>query len=198
MGTQDDLQRARAGDSDANNATALRIRGAVNGVICRSRWASLRPTKEDEEDLVQQVTAVVLRILPRFEYRTKGSLEAYSRQVADLSLHDIEKIANAKKRRPGKNAHADDEVLEAHHSPNANTQRTPSSDLIRKERIQHVLKALSLIPEMEGRALRMQHWEGLKVHEIAARSGIDEDAAKKLLAQARVHLKKLLDSDRAP
>jgi RNA polymerase sigma factor (sigma-70 family) len=199
MGTDNDLQPARAGDPDAGNAIGERVRKAVEQVVRLPRWAAVRPTEADREDLVQHVTAKVLSLLAKFHYRGKGSLERYVHQIADLAMHDVEKAAKAKKRDAGMEVHVESDVLGALHSPNAHTRLTPSGDLIQQENVQHLLRGLTMIPEVEAKALRMHYWEGLKVIEIAARLEITVDTAKKLLAQARQHLKnRLHDSDGAP
>jgi hypothetical protein len=114
MGTQDDLQRAREGDPEANDSVAIRMQTVIEQVVARPRWERLRRL-ESRDDLIQKVTIVAWQLLPKFQYQGTGSLEAVVWKIADYALHDVEKLANAKKCKPGQNAHADDEkVLEAH------------------------------------------------------------------------------------
>ncbi len=152
------------------------------------RWLRHDPALRDEaDDLVQEVLAVLVRELPRFERRREGSFRCWLRAITH---HRLQAYWRSRRRRPQAAPHALLAQL-----------ADPHSELCRRwdeEHDRHVFRRLLelLEPEFEPatwRAFRGVVLDGRTAAEVAAELGTTVNAV--LIAKARI-LKRLREEGR--
>ena len=72
-----------------------------------------------------------------------------------------------------------------------------SADDAGNERLEHLMKVLGTLPEMQQTIVRMRHMEGLEMAEIAELIGTSEVAVRKSLSRARQSILKKMNNEKS-
>ena len=72
-----------------------------------------------------------------------------------------------------------------------------SADDAGNERLEHLMKVLGTLPEMQQAIVRMRHMEGLEMAEIAELIGTSEVAVRKSLSRARQSILKKMNNEKS-
>ena len=153
----------------------------------------------DVEDLLQQTFAQAFRDFPRFESRGPGSFFAWLRRIGDHRLLDCLKTLKRKKRggdhhRVVMAATSDESWRADVLDMIADEGHRPSQIARRKEAIDALTEALTMLPDDQAEAFRLRHIEGLDLDEIGKKLDRGPDGARGLVQRARVRLRELLES----
>ncbi len=171
--TGDLVERSRRGDRVARETLFLRFREPL------SRFLHLRlpaPARGllDTEDVVQEVCAIALASLDRFEYRGIGSFWAYLRRVGR------NRVAKAWRR----SVLAPAAVSGPLRDPMA-TASSPLCALVGKEELEAFEEALGRVPARSREALLLRFELGLGFESIAAECGFPSaDAVRMAIGRA--------------
>ena len=72
-----------------------------------------------------------------------------------------------------------------------------SADDAGNERLEHLMKVLGTLPEMQQAIVKMRHMEGLEMAEIAELIGTSEVAVRKSLSRARQSILKKMNNEKS-
>ena len=131
---------------------------------------------EDVEDVVQEVLMKLWYM--RDELHKYDSIPALSVQITKhLCLNRIKVL----QRKP---ENVDDFTFESN-------ILSPDSQLEQKDDISHVMKIINRLPGLQQAVLRMRHFDGLEIEEIAEITGSKPEAVRMNLSRARKKVKEL-------
>jgi len=150
------------------------------------RWVIARYVRDAAtiDDLFQEVSLKVLRRLDTV--RDPGALRGWLFQLARNACLDW------LRREDSRRATAGEGVL-ANHTAHGELGRGPADELLSKERVTAVRKALGQLPPAQQEALRLRVDEGLDHEAIAERLGISRQAVEVRLCRGRATLKERLE-----
>jgi len=188
---EDDLiLRLSRGDE---SALALLLERHLPGLraFVRARAGPLLRGREDDADIVQSVCREILVHRERFQVPAQEGFKRW------LYLSALRKIQNrreywlAQKRDAGRDvaaqAASDDDLLAGY-----GTLCTPSRELMAREAVERIERAIDALPEEYREALTLSRMVGLKRAEIAEVMGKSEGSVRMLLSRAQARLAELL------
>jgi RNA polymerase sigma-70 factor (ECF subfamily) len=166
---QELLRRARAGDRHAYGELASRYRTRLEALAFSLMTPVLRRA-HPVEDIVQETLTRGLEAIGSFEW--KGS-ESFLRWLGAIARNIIVQAVRREPlaAKPGLKLDAP--------APGV----SPSRRLRRQERQGRLDGALAALTPEQREVIRLSRLEGLKIREIAQRTGRSEDAVKQLLAR---------------
>jgi RNA polymerase sigma-70 factor, ECF subfamily len=183
------VRRAQAGDETAFAEIVERYQSKVFSII-----HGIVRSRNDVEDIAQQVFAKVYVSLRNFDFRS--SLITWIYKITTNECFDY-----LRKRKVRKLVYesdmSEDEVRRVENSePVVDRQAPADTTLARRD---YVLKLLTRVSEEERVLLMMKEVEGYSVEELAASTGMNENTIKVKLFRARQKLVKAAQRlDRAP
>jgi RNA polymerase sigma-70 factor, ECF subfamily len=183
------VRRAQAGDETAFAEIVERYQSKVFSII-----HGIVRSRNDVEDIAQQVFAKVYVSLRNFDFRS--SLITWIYKITTNECFDY-----LRKRKVRKLVYesdmSEDEVRRVENSePVVDRQAPADTTLARRD---YVLKLLTRVSEEERLLLMMKEVEGYSVEELAASTGMNENTIKVKLFRARQKLVKAAQRlDRAP
>jgi RNA polymerase sigma-70 factor (ECF subfamily) len=188
------VQRIRQKDADALARFAADESGPLLGYIQRQMGLRLK-RKLDPEDVLQEVTAEAVRLLPTAELDERDPY-GWLCQLAQRRIIDAHRrFFAAQKRDAGKEValgssndsqrHDLIDVLVA-------TMTTASKAFSRNQREMRLTEALATLPEDRRQVLHLRYVEGLPTKEIAERVGKTDGAVRVLLTRSLARLQEIL------
>ncbi len=169
------IQRARDGDHAAFDTLYRTCYAPVyRFVLIRVR------SKDEAEDITQDVFIKFLRILPQYESR--GSTLPYLFTMARNAVID-----HYRKRRPDYN----DDALWAL----ASEGPSPEEESALGAEVSKVLKLLDELSDAEEAAIKLRYLDGLSTTEVAAILLKSEDAVRQILSRGIRRLRYLLEGE---
>ena len=169
LDTGDLLSRVRTNDREAIETLFGRYRESLQTFL-HKRLPSASRSLLETQDLVQEVLARVLTVLPSFEYRGIGSFWAYLRQIA---LNHLSEVAR-KSERPHQRA----KTLAESKLPEP-SRRTPLEEISTREEFRSFEKALASLSPRHREALLLRVELDLSYDAIAIECGYASvDAAR--------------------
>jgi len=182
--SKDDLQlieAAKAGDDAAFEELVRKYQRQVANVIYLTLGS-----RDDVEDLTQEVFIRVHRSLHRFEF--DASIYAWIYRIAvNIS---IDEIRRRKIKRTLSLEYISDAVL--HRETRTRTQEWPSDDVLKNEKKEIIQTAIRKLSPVHRVAIVLREYEGLSYEEIAETLNITTQAVKSRIFRAREELRKLL------
>lgn len=182
---EDLLRRAREGDAQALDGLIQRHRGPL------LRWARGRLPRwardlRDEEDLVQETLAHVVRHIETFEPRHEGALQAYLRQALINRVREEVRRVN---RYPAPTG------IEAEHlDRSASSAVSPLDIAIGREAVARYEAALQRLRPEERKLIVARVELQQSYHQIAATHGMSTpDKARMAVTRALVRLAEEMD-----
>ena len=191
------LAEAKDGKTEALETLLLECFDAIQRRLTPQipRWAR---SLVDVEDLMQQTFAQAFRDFDSFSPRGPGSFLAWLRKIADHRLLDALRSLKRKKRGGDRRrivAAATDESWRTDLMDMiADEGHRPSQIARRKEAIDALEEALTLLSDDQAEAFRLRHIEGLDLDEIGKRMGRSPDGARGVVQRARARLREILQS----
>lgn len=181
--------RAQAGDEAAFREIVERYQSKVFSII-----HGIVRSRNDVEDIAQQVFAKVYLSLKSFDFRS--SLITWIYKITVNECFDYLRKKKVRKLVYESDL-SEDEVRRVENSEPPVDRQTPAdTDLARRD---YVSKLLSRVSEEERMLLMMKEVEGYSVDELAQMTGMNENTIKVKLFRARQKLVKAAQRlDRAP
>ncbi|MBN1421362.1 MAG: sigma-70 family RNA polymerase sigma factor [Planctomycetes bacterium] len=174
--TQDLVERAQAGDKAAFDELVVRHAGRVRASI----GAQVQPKSGlslDPDEILQETFLRAFQSIGRFRWRGEDSFCLWLCGIARNVL--LKQVREARRSR----------LLE---SPEYVPARgaSPSTIMRRNERMDRLADAIAELPAHYREVLRLSRLDGLKVKEIAARTGRSAFSVRHLLARAILELRR--------
>lgn len=173
---EDLVRRAQGGDADAFAELARLYRARLEALAASRMTASLRRTCPIE-DVVQETWARALESIGGFQWTGE---ESFLRWLGAIARNVIARGAR-RSQRP-----TDLELVRD--VPASGT--SPSRRAQREERFGRLEKALRNLTPDQQEAIRLSRIEGLKIREIAARTGKTPDAIQQLIVRGLRRLRR--------
>jgi RNA polymerase sigma-70 factor (ECF subfamily) len=175
------MSSLQASGSLADQAVALL--GREEGAL---RWVIARYVRDAAtvDDLFQEISLKVLKRLDTV--RDPAALRGWLFQLARNACLDW-------LRREDRHQTTAGEIMLAEHTAKGELGRGPSDEMLSRERITAVRKALDQLPQAQREALQLRIDEGLDHEGIAARLGISRQAVEVRLCRGRATLKERLE-----
>lgn len=145
------------------------------GGALRSREASI--------DVVQSICREVLEERGRFDYQGEGQLVSWLLTAAMNKLRERGRHLGRLKRDPAREEGADDVAASVYMS-----LVTPSQDAVRREQIEQLEQALTVLPDDYREVIMLSRILGLPHAEIARRMERTESSTRNLLGRALTRL----------
>lgn len=168
-----------------------RLRGFLSQRIPPRHRASIDP-----DDLLQEVHVAALAGAPDCIFREESEFEAWVFTIARRKLIDEIRAQTAMKRGAGTVFHAGQLESNPESLAAALTSMsggpTPSRDAAGRELREEVLKGIARLPEPQQSALRLHHFEGLGVQEVAESLGLTPGQARSSLYRGRCRLAEIM------
>lgn len=179
----DNLQRARAGDSAALGELMVRYRQRLSELAEQQLGAGLR-AKMHVSDVIQSVCADVSRDIRQFQGSDERSFLSWITRILENKIRAKGRHFSAQRR---------DAIVEALEEDTSMTSatvrtRTPSEQLSSAEEFERLTDALESLPESYRDVLLMRGVEGMSARDIGAVLGRSEPATRMLLSRARAAL----------
>jgi RNA polymerase sigma-70 factor, ECF subfamily len=186
-----EIRRAVGGDREALASLLGRcgplVRNSLAGRIPK-RWQSVL----SEDDVMQQSYADALVHVVEFESDNERAFASWLEKIARRNLSDAIRSLEAEKRggdRRRVEAPAGHESFVALYKRIGSTKTTPSGEVAGKEARAALERAITHLPEVYARVVRMYDLEGRPVQEVATALGRSPGAVFMLRARAldRLH-----------
>lgn len=170
------------GDRSAFDALIERSRSGISRRL--SLIAGRAPGQTDDvDDLMQKVLTVAWRRFPEFEYRFRGSFDAWLKSIADFVVREF---LDRRRIRLRKIQRIDD--VAATDLPKAST--TPSESANRAEAARAILDGMSVLSNDDQALVSARIIDGHSIATIAALQGISKTEAFRRLRQAMAKLRR--------
>lgn len=185
------VDRLSRGDDDAIEPLLERHLPGLRAFV-RARAGALVRGREDDADIVQSVCREVLTHRERFTVPAEQGFKRW------LYLSALRKIQNrrehwlAQKRDIGREAAVEGSHSDAGLLAGYATLCTPSRELMAREAIERIEKAVDALPEDYREALTLSRIVGMTRAEIAEVMGKSEGSVRMLLSRAQARLVELL------
>ena len=189
------IERIRRKDTDALARFAADEHGPLLGYIQRQMGMRLK-RKLEPEDLLQEVTAEAVRLLPETDLTDREPF-GWLCQLAQRRIIDAHRrFFEAQKRDAGREvslgAAADDSQQGNLIDLLVATMTTASKAYSRNMRELRLNEALATLPDDRREVLRLRYVEGLPTKEIAERVGKTDGAVRVLLTRSLARLQEIL------
>jgi RNA polymerase sigma-70 factor (ECF subfamily) len=190
---------AREGDVSACERLFRAYSAKLEAAIKREMNEPLR-AKMDAADVLQETYLEALRDFATFEYRGKGSLYAWFRQISRNKIRELHRhFFRVRKRAAGREAtrarrprgETEQGTVERH--PASGT--TPTGAARRREGAAEIALRLARLPRDYRLVISLVRIEELPISEAARVMGRSENAVKKLLARALEQLRAEFEKD---
>jgi RNA polymerase sigma-70 factor, ECF subfamily len=174
------LRRARGGDHGAFRELFAR-HGADLRRFAESRLPAEMRRRVSVADVLQEAHIVALERGPEFDARDESSVRKWLFRIVELKVKETVRRHRRGKRSVGRevSAGADGTV-----SGIAGRQETPSAVVSSAETAAIARAALDALPPHYREVLRLARDEGLRLGDVAERTGRSREAVKKLYARA--------------
>lgn len=182
------LLRARAGDKDAYDDLFTRTAARLQFYL-RVRLGSVLRGHEDSRDLLQETYLAAHRAFASFEDRGEGAFVRWLCRIAENQIRARADYHGAAIRKPPQQVERVSAVLDRITAGASG----PATMADRDEQRSRLAEALTSLPHDERDALRMRHFEGREIAEIADALGTSETSARRLIGRATVRLGVLLE-----
>lgn len=144
--------------------------------------------REDAQDVTQETFLSFWRSL-KF-YREECSVKGYLLRIVRNRSYDI--LRKKKNENIAPLAFSEDGEYQEIDMPDISTDANPAEAYIRKERIELVRKAISMLGDEQRDIIIMRDINGLSYSEIAELIGLSEGTIKSRISRGRASLKKIL------
>jgi len=186
------MERARAGDEAALGELLEAFRDQLR-VQSQQDLREGIGARIDASDIVQRTCLSAVIHFQDFRGDSPQEFLAWLRQIQRRNLLDeVRKHTGTEKRDAAREVTGDDDFKASRH---AAAQSTPSQAILRYEETGSLKEAIQRLPEMQAQVVRMKHFEGLRLREIAQQIGRSEQAVAGLLRRAMKQLRRELDSE---
>ncbi|MDG1895882.1 MAG: sigma-70 family RNA polymerase sigma factor [Fuerstiella sp.] len=198
--TQELLNNAKEGDSEAINKLIERHRQAVRRLI-EMRLDNAVARRVDASDVVQDVMFEASRRLEDYLQHPKMPFHIWLRQLAKDRVIDMHRRHRAAQRR---SVDREQQVSSLGHDDQSaadlavllkDTELTPAAATLRKEMENQFLEALNELSEDDRELIMMRHFEHLGSGEVAAALGLSAPAAGMRYLRALRRLRESLGAD---
>lgn len=186
------LRRWNAGEGEALDAILARERDWLEGRV-RARLGPKLRQKAETEDFVQDALLEFFRYGPRFEVQSRRHLRGLLGRIVENALRGKAKWFDRQRRQLAAERPLDPRDTLSF-EPAAPTAYRPSRIAQQGESEARLRLAVELLDPADREVIVLRQWEELPFAEVAARLGIQEDAARMRLNRA---LKKLVAKVRA-
>jgi RNA polymerase sigma-70 factor, ECF subfamily len=198
--TQELLNNAKEGDSEAINKLIERHRQAVRRLI-EMRLDNAVARRVDASDVVQDVMFEASRRLEDYLQHPKMPFHIWLRQLAKDRVIDMHRRHRAAQRR---SVDREQHVSSLGHDDQSaadlavllkDTELTPAAATLRKEMENQFLEALNELSDDDRELIMMRHFEHLGSGEVAAALGLSAPAAGMRYLRALRRLRESLGAD---
>lgn len=188
------LRRWHDGDRAAIDALVARDLPWIRDFVER-RLGPLLRGRGEPMDYVHDALLQVLAYVPRFVTGDRANFRALLGRMLENHLRDAHDHHAAAKRTPLRERPVpSDSVLDLDRPQQSVTQ--PSSAAARNEHTAWVRLAIELLDREDRQVLLLREWHGLEFGEIAARMGLQENAARMRFQRALPKLARKLETIR--
>jgi RNA polymerase sigma factor (sigma-70 family) len=171
------IERARHGDRDAFAALIEPLRARLLATIREKMGPTLR-SQTDAEDVLQETQLRALRSIASFTWQGPESFRFWLEGIASHFLLDSGRKASRR------------QTLELPRDPHAPSV-SPSRAMRREERFERLRRSIARLSPEHREVIHLARIEGLRVEEIAERTGRTPSAVKNILFKA---IRKLRES----
>lgn len=192
-GFAEDLERARAGDSDSFRRLVGDFAPLLKGVIRRNMGGALG-ARTEVEDLLQETLIRAFRSLAQFRGDDERSLQSWLSAIAVRSVLDSgrQKARNRVLEVPleGGAGNSGDRSRLDGEATIEDGGASPSRVLRRGQRLDRLREALAGLSEDQRRVVELARLEGLPIKEVARRMDRTPNAVSMLLLRALQQLRR--------
>lgn len=178
----------RDGDASAFEELVRRYQQRLIAV-----FDQLVPTREQAEDLAQEVFLRVFRARERYEPGAKFSTWLFT-IANNVASNAIRTVTRRKEVNIAAQKNAENDGLALEHMATDASALMPTRQVDQMERAELVRLAIDGLNERQKMALLLCKFEGMSYAEIAETMGLTVKAVKSLLSRARVNLKVALQN----
>jgi RNA polymerase sigma-70 factor (ECF subfamily) len=146
--------------------------------------------KVDPSDLVQNALLAAVRAFPQFRGKTTEEWEAWLTQIVRREVHDERRYWHQPRRSVRRQANNLEAIDNGNLLPADGS--SPSTPSLRKEQAEKILDLVARLPADEERVVRLRHFEGKSLNEIAELIGRTPDGTAGLLKRAMARLRESL------
>lgn len=180
------MLQVREGDAAAFEELVRRYQQRLLAV-----FDQLVPTREQAEDLAQEVFMRVFRARERYEPGAKFSTWLFT-IANNVASNAIRTLTRRKEVNIGPSKNAVSEAAPLEHMATDASGLMPTRQVDQMERAEIVRLAIDSLNDRQKMALMLCKFEGMSYAEIAETMGLTVKAVKSLLSRARVNLKTAL------
>jgi RNA polymerase sigma-70 factor, ECF subfamily len=180
------MLQVREGDAAAFEELVRRYQQRLLAV-----FDQLVPTREQAEDLAQEVFMRVFRARERYEPGAKFSTWLFT-IANNVASNAIRTLTRRKEVNIGPSKNAANEAAPLEHMATDASGLMPTRQVDQMERAEIVRLAIDSLNDRQKMALMLCKFEGMSYAEIAETMGLTVKAVKSLLSRARVNLKTAL------
>lgn len=183
------LRRAQAGDADALGALLDEYRETLR-LRADAKLGGRIEKRVDRSDVVQRTFLNACRAFDAFRGAEVAEFAGWLERIFENTIAAVyREHAGARKRTVDQEESAvGDEVI-----PNAPAgESTPSRKAMKRERNEQLERALSQLPDSQREAVRLRHFEGRPLAEIAIALGKTPTAAAGLIKRGMTSLRRIL------
>ncbi len=145
--------------------------------------------KVDASDVIQEAFLKAGRAQVPFRGGSHESFLAWMRVILEHAASDIRRRYQADRRRIDREVPLPGQSDDSGADPLADTGTSVFTRMTRVERAQALALAVARLPEHDRKMLQMRHQEGLTFEQIADRSDMTAEAARKRWARALLRLR---------
>lgn len=196
--TSELLKLARAGDQDAWGTLLEQYRAYLRFIAQRRMDPRLR-ARVDASDVVQQTFLEAARDLNAFRGEAEEEFVVWLRRILEHNVsEEVQKHLAAQKRTARREQSLDDSRPRGFplRGQLASEQSTPSQRLMRGERAVQLARAVDSLPTDQCEAVRLRHFEGLSLKQLAEHFGRSETAVAGLLKRGLRGIRKFFAAER--
>jgi RNA polymerase sigma-70 factor (ECF subfamily) len=180
------MLQVREGDAAAFEELVRRYQQRLLAV-----FDQLVPTREQAEDLAQEVFMRVFRARERYEPGAKFSTWLFT-IANNVASNAIRTLTRRKEVNIGPSKNAANEAAPLEHMATDASGLMPTRQVDQMERAEIVRLAIDSLNDRQKMAIMLCKFEGMSYAEIAETMGLTVKAVKSLLSRARVNLKTAL------
>ncbi len=174
--TEDLIRRAQGGESSAQAELTERHLSVLEDSV-RARLGSHLKSCVEVSDVVQETFEKALRTLPTFEWQGEGS---FLRWLRGIATNEILRLAKRERYR---------DFIAIEPSEISGDDTSPSRGARRVERFDRLERALESLSPDHREVIVLARIKGLRLAEVAERTGRTPNAVAQLLGRALANLK---------
>lgn len=183
------IERAKAGDDEAFSSLVLQYERFVYNTAVRVLSSCRRPA-DSADDIAQEAFIKAWRSLSSF--RGDSSFSTWLYRITVNTARDS--ISSDTRRNTVSLTHDDDGEITEWDVPVTAGEGVPEDDLLKKERILGVRRAIERLPEEQRQVIVMRDLDELSYQEISEKLGVELGTVKSRINRGRASLREIIEN----